>query len=86
LLLISGANTGRLLKYDPTKSNEVEVLVDGLSFANGLAMSTDGTARHVPAPRGNHDRQDPKVLDQDTESFRPWRKSRRYLGSLTTSG
>jgi sugar lactone lactonase YvrE len=46
LLLISGDNTGRLLKYDPTKSNEVEVLVDGLSFANGLAMSTDGTARH----------------------------------------
>jgi sugar lactone lactonase YvrE len=31
------------VKYDPTKSNEVEVLVDGLSFANGLAMST---ARH----------------------------------------
>jgi sugar lactone lactonase YvrE len=31
-----------LLRYDP-KSNGVEVLVDGLSFANGLAMSTDGT-------------------------------------------
>ncbi|XP_039835583.1 protein STRICTOSIDINE SYNTHASE-LIKE 10-like isoform X2 [Panicum virgatum] len=41
-IVISGDNTGRLLKYDP-KSNEVEVLVDGLSFANGLAMSTDGT-------------------------------------------
>jgi len=41
-IVISGDNTGRLLKYDP-KSNEVEVLVDGLAFANGLAMSTDGT-------------------------------------------
>uniref|UniRef100_K3ZIZ1 Strictosidine synthase conserved region domain-containing protein n=1 Tax=Setaria italica TaxID=4555 RepID=K3ZIZ1_SETIT len=41
-IVISGDNTGRLLKYDP-KSNQVEVLVDGLSFANGLAMSKDGT-------------------------------------------
>ncbi|PUZ43658.1 hypothetical protein GQ55_8G025600 [Panicum hallii var. hallii] len=41
-IVITGDSTGRLLKYDP-KSNEVEVLVDGLSFANGLAMSTDGT-------------------------------------------
>ncbi|CAL4911684.1 unnamed protein product [Urochloa decumbens] len=41
-IVISGDNTGRLLKYDP-KSNKVEVLVDGLAFANGLAMSTDGT-------------------------------------------
>ncbi|CAN6348982.1 unnamed protein product [Urochloa humidicola] len=41
-IVISGDSTGRLLKYDP-KSNKVEVLVDGLAFANGLAMSTDGT-------------------------------------------
>ena len=41
-IVISGDNTGRLLKYDP-KSNEVDVLVDGLAFANGLAMSTDGS-------------------------------------------
>ncbi|CAM0150427.1 unnamed protein product [Urochloa decumbens] len=41
-IVISGDNTGRLLRYDP-KSNKVEVLVDGLAFANGLAMSTDGT-------------------------------------------
>ncbi|KAK3139288.1 hypothetical protein QOZ80_5AG0380740 [Eleusine coracana subsp. coracana] len=41
-IVISGDKTGRLLKYDP-KKNHVEVLVDGLAFPNGLAMSTDGT-------------------------------------------
>ncbi|TVU50806.1 hypothetical protein EJB05_02196, partial [Eragrostis curvula] len=41
-IVISGDKTGRLLRYDP-KSNHVEVLVDGLSFPNGLAMSSDGT-------------------------------------------
>ncbi|TVT99597.1 hypothetical protein EJB05_55027 [Eragrostis curvula] len=41
-IVISGDKTGRLLKYDP-KSNHVEVLVDGLSFPNGLAISADGT-------------------------------------------
>ncbi|GJN13830.1 hypothetical protein PR202_gb00577 [Eleusine coracana subsp. coracana] len=41
-IVISGDKTGRLLKYDP-KKNQVEVLVDGLAFPNGLAMSTDGT-------------------------------------------
>ncbi|XP_062201832.1 protein STRICTOSIDINE SYNTHASE-LIKE 10-like [Phragmites australis] len=41
-IVISGDRTGRLLKYNPT-SNQVEVLVDGLAFPNGLAMSIDGT-------------------------------------------
>ncbi|KAG0528664.1 hypothetical protein BDA96_05G031200 [Sorghum bicolor] len=41
-IVISGDTTGRLLRYDP-KSGEVEVLVDGLAFPNGLAMSRDGT-------------------------------------------
>ncbi|KAK3136087.1 hypothetical protein QOZ80_5BG0427830 [Eleusine coracana subsp. coracana] len=41
-IVISGDKTGRLLKYDP-KQNHVEVLVDGLAFPNGLAMSTDDT-------------------------------------------
>nr|CBX25372.1 hypothetical_protein [Oryza brachyantha] len=40
--VITGDNTGRLLKYDP-KENKVEVLVDGLCFPNGLAMSNDGS-------------------------------------------
>ncbi|KAF8707132.1 hypothetical protein HU200_030372 [Digitaria exilis] len=40
-IVITGDKTGRLLKYDP-KTNKVEVLVEGLAFANGLAMSTDG--------------------------------------------
>ncbi|KAJ1274134.1 hypothetical protein BS78_05G039200 [Paspalum vaginatum] len=41
-IVISGDRTGRLLKYD-LKTGEFEVLVDGLAFPNGLAMSTDGT-------------------------------------------
>uniref|UniRef100_A0A0E0MJG8 Strictosidine synthase conserved region domain-containing protein n=1 Tax=Oryza punctata TaxID=4537 RepID=A0A0E0MJG8_ORYPU len=41
-IVITGDNTGRLLKYDP-KENKVEVLVDGLCFPNGLAMSNDGS-------------------------------------------
>uniref|UniRef100_A0A0D3HI24 Strictosidine synthase conserved region domain-containing protein n=1 Tax=Oryza barthii TaxID=65489 RepID=A0A0D3HI24_9ORYZ len=41
-IVITGDNTGRLLKYDP-KENKVEVLVDGLRFPNGLAMSIDGS-------------------------------------------
>uniref|UniRef100_A0A0E0MCB8 Strictosidine synthase conserved region domain-containing protein n=1 Tax=Oryza punctata TaxID=4537 RepID=A0A0E0MCB8_ORYPU len=41
-IVITGDNTGRLLKYDP-KENKVEVLVDGLRFPNGLAMSEDGS-------------------------------------------
>ncbi|WVZ54554.1 hypothetical protein U9M48_005335 [Paspalum notatum var. saurae] len=41
-IVISGDRTGRLLKYD-LKTKKFEVLVDGLAFPNGLAMSTDGT-------------------------------------------
>jgi hypothetical protein len=42
-IVISGDKTGRLLKYDP-KTNHVQVLVDGLAFPNGLALSKDGGA------------------------------------------
>ncbi|XP_066333351.1 protein STRICTOSIDINE SYNTHASE-LIKE 10-like [Miscanthus floridulus] len=42
-IVISGDTTGRLLRYDPKSGGEVEVLVDGLAFPNGLAMSRDGT-------------------------------------------
>jgi len=43
-IVISGDTTGRLLRYDPKSGDgEVEVLVDGLAFPNGLAMSRDGT-------------------------------------------
>lgn len=41
-IVISGDATGRLLKYDPN-SNEVQVLVDGLAFPNGLLLSEDGS-------------------------------------------
>ena len=38
--LLSGDNTGRLMKYDKS-SKEVTVLLRGLAFANGVAMSKD---------------------------------------------
>ncbi|XP_048529398.1 protein STRICTOSIDINE SYNTHASE-LIKE 10-like [Triticum urartu] len=41
-IVISGDATGRLLKYDPN-TKEVQVLVDGLAFPNGLLMSEDGS-------------------------------------------
>lgn len=41
-IVVSGDATGRLLKYDPIQ-NEVEVLVDGLAFPNGILMSEDGS-------------------------------------------
>ena len=41
-IVISGDATGRLLKYDPS-INEVEVLVDGLAFPNGVLLSEDGS-------------------------------------------
>uniref|UniRef100_N1R526 Adipocyte plasma membrane-associated protein n=1 Tax=Aegilops tauschii TaxID=37682 RepID=N1R526_AEGTA len=41
-IVISGDATGRLLKYDPN-TNEVQVLVDGLAFPNGLLMSEGGS-------------------------------------------
>ncbi|KAG8081525.1 hypothetical protein GUJ93_ZPchr1126g16412, partial [Zizania palustris] len=41
-IVISGDNSGRLLKYDP-KNNKVQVLASGLCFPNGLVMSSDGS-------------------------------------------
>lgn len=38
--LLSGDNTGRLMKYD-ISSKKVTVLLRGLAFANGVAMSRD---------------------------------------------
>lgn len=40
-LIVSGDNTGRLLKYDP-RTNKVEVLLDNLMFPNGIALSKNG--------------------------------------------
>ncbi|KAF8398255.1 hypothetical protein HHK36_017182 [Tetracentron sinense] len=41
-LIISGDKTGRLLKYDP-ESKQVTVLLDKLSYLNGVALSEDGS-------------------------------------------
>jgi hypothetical protein len=41
-IVISGDTTGRLLKYDP-RNSDVEVLVDGLAFPNGVLLSQDGS-------------------------------------------
>lgn len=40
--VLCGDKTGRLMSYDP-KTEEVKVLVDGLSFPNGVALSEDGS-------------------------------------------
>jgi Strictosidine synthase len=40
--IISGDRTGRLMKYDP-KNNEVEILLNNLSFLNGIMLSQDGS-------------------------------------------
>lgn len=40
-VIVSGDNSGRLLKYDP-RSSEVEVLVENLMFPNGVALSKGG--------------------------------------------
>ncbi|XP_010922155.1 protein STRICTOSIDINE SYNTHASE-LIKE 10 [Elaeis guineensis] len=40
--VIAGDKTGRLMKYDP-QSKEVQVLLDSLSFPNGVALSQDGS-------------------------------------------
>jgi Strictosidine synthase len=40
--IISGDRTGRLMKYDP-KNNEIEILLNNLSFINGLMLSPDGS-------------------------------------------
>ncbi|XP_058114229.1 protein STRICTOSIDINE SYNTHASE-LIKE 10-like isoform X2 [Magnolia sinica] len=42
LVIISGDRTGRLLKYDP-RSKEVTMLLEGLVFPNGVAISKDST-------------------------------------------
>ena len=39
--ILEGDKTGRLLAYYP-RSGEVEVLVDGLQFANGVQLSPEG--------------------------------------------
>ncbi|CAN6444055.1 unnamed protein product [Victoria cruziana] len=40
MLVASGDNTGRLMSYDP-ETKEVKVLLGGLKFANGVALSRD---------------------------------------------
>lgn len=40
--LLSGDKTGRLMKYDKS-TKEVTVLIRGLAFANGVALSKDGS-------------------------------------------
>ena len=39
--ILEGDNTGRLMAYHP-KTGEMEVLMDGLHFANGVQISPDG--------------------------------------------
>lgn len=39
---MAGDRTGRLMKYDPT-TKEVTVLLRGLAFANGVALSKDNS-------------------------------------------
>ncbi|KAJ1404177.1 Strictosidine synthase, conserved region [Sesbania bispinosa] len=40
-LILSRDNTGRLMKYEP-QSGQVSVLLNNLTFANGVALSKDG--------------------------------------------
>ncbi|XP_039146660.1 protein STRICTOSIDINE SYNTHASE-LIKE 10-like [Dioscorea cayenensis subsp. rotundata] len=40
--IITGDRTGRVMKYDP-EDEKVEVLINGLAFANGVALSRDGS-------------------------------------------
>jgi sugar lactone lactonase YvrE len=42
LVLLSGDKTGRLMKYDKS-TKEVKVLLNGLAFPNGVALSKDGS-------------------------------------------
>lgn len=41
-VILSGDKTGRLLKYDPD-NKQVTVLLDNLSFPNGVALSQNGS-------------------------------------------
>ncbi|GFQ08684.1 protein strictosidine synthase-like 10 [Phtheirospermum japonicum] len=40
-IIISGDNTGRLMKFEP-KTNKTTLLVDNLKFPNGVALSKNG--------------------------------------------
>ncbi|XP_021820499.1 protein STRICTOSIDINE SYNTHASE-LIKE 2-like [Prunus avium] len=40
-VILSGDKTGRLMKYDP-ESKQVQVLLENLSFPNGVALSKNG--------------------------------------------
>ncbi|AES81260.1 strictosidine synthase family protein [Medicago truncatula] len=40
-LILTGDNSGRLIKYEP-KSEQVNVLLNNLTFANGVALSKNG--------------------------------------------
>lgn len=40
--VVSGDKTGRLMSFNPV-TEEVRVVLDGLSFPNGVALSEDGT-------------------------------------------
>ncbi|PKI50863.1 hypothetical protein CRG98_028770 [Punica granatum] len=42
-LILAGDKTGRLMKYDP-HTKRVEVLLHSLAFANGVAMTSDGSS------------------------------------------
>lgn len=42
LAVVTGDSTGRLMKYDP-RTRKVTVLLRGLRFANGVALSGDGS-------------------------------------------
>ena len=44
--IIEGASTGRVLEFDPA-THATRVLAYGLSFANGVALSTDGQSLFV---------------------------------------
>lgn len=41
-VMLRGDETGRLLRYDPD-TRATQVLLDGLAFANGVALSSDGS-------------------------------------------
>ncbi|KAI9071135.1 hypothetical protein K1719_040431 [Acacia pycnantha] len=42
MIFQKGDKTGRLLKYDPN-TKKVEILLQGLAFANGVALNKDGS-------------------------------------------
>ncbi|KAK4771628.1 hypothetical protein SAY87_032160 [Trapa incisa] len=42
-MILAGDRTGRLIKYDP-RNEQVEVLLSSLAFANGVALTPDGSS------------------------------------------